>query len=180
MPVVVRPADPADHPAIAELTAGVYVGEGFSGADYEPALRDVAGRAGSASVLVAVDGERIVGAVTVATRGGEWAEQAASGEAVIRMLVVAADQRGAGVGAALVVRCLEQARDDGCTVVRLSTQTDMRAAHRLYARLGFERTPAYDWQPVPGLTLLGYAIDLSTEGGSAAVRPPGRGDAARP
>jgi GNAT superfamily N-acetyltransferase len=141
----------------------VYRGEGFSSADYEPALRDVASRAASATVLVAEDPERdreLVGAVTVATRGGQWAEQAAPGEAVVRMLAVAAHARGSGTGEALVRACLEHARQDGCSLVRLSSQEDMRSAHRLYERLGFVRTPSLDWSPVPGLFLRTYALPL--------------------
>ena len=159
-----RRALPDDHAAVAELTAQVYRGEGFSSADYEPALRDVASRAASATVLVAEDPERdgeLIGAVTVATRGGEWAEQAAPGEAVIRMLAVAPHARGSGTGEALVRACLEQARHDGCALVRLSSQEDMRAAHRLYERLGFVRTPSFDWSPVPGLVLRTYALPLA-------------------
>ena len=151
---------PDDLAAVAELTAAVYRGEGFSSADYEPALRDVASRAASATVLVAELGERVVGAVTVATQGGEWAEQAVPGEAVVRMLVVAADARGSGAGEALVRACLDVAREDGCALVRLSSQEDMRAAHRLYDRLGFVRTPSYDWSPRPGLQLRTYALPL--------------------
>ena len=161
---------------MAELTAGVYLGEGFSGAEYEPALRSVAARAASAVVLVAVEEARIVGAVTVATRGGEWAEQAGPGEAVIRMLVVHADARRGGAGADLVLACVEQARADGCTAVRLSTQPDMIAAHRLYDRLGFERAPDYDWRPIPTVELLGYVLALDAE----PVTPPDPGAAARP
>ena len=147
--------------AVAELTAGVYRGEGFSSADYEPQLRDVASRAKTATVLVAeLDGE-LVGAVTVATRGGEWAEQSVPGEAVIRMLAVAPAARGSGAGEALVRACLEAARADGCTLVRLSSQEDMNAAHRLYERLGFVRTPSFDWYPVPGLFLRTYALPLA-------------------
>ena len=132
MPTTVRRAAHSDHAAVAELTASVYRGEGFSSADYEPALRDVGSRAASATVLLAeVDG-RLVGAVTVATRGGEWAEQSVPGEAVIRMLVVSADARGSGAGEALVRACLDVAREDGCTLVRLSSQEDMTAAHRRY------------------------------------------------
>jgi ribosomal protein S18 acetylase RimI-like enzyme len=160
VPTTVRRARPDDHPAAAELTASVYRGEGFSSADYEPALRDVASRAATATVLVAELDGRLVGAVTVATRGGEWAEQSVRGEAVIRMLVVAADARGAGAGEALVRACLDVAREDGCTVVRLSSQEDMTAAHRLYERLGFVRTPSFDWYPVPGLFLRTYALPL--------------------
>ena len=160
MPTTVRRSRPDDHAAVADLTAAVYRGEGFSSAHYEPALRDVTSRAASATVLVAeVDG-RLVGAVTVATRGGEWAEQAAPGEAVIRMLVVAAAARGSGAGEALVRACLDVAREDGCTLVRLSSQEDMTAAHRLYERLGFVRTPSFDWSPVPGLFLRTYALPL--------------------
>jgi ribosomal protein S18 acetylase RimI-like enzyme len=154
---------PDDHAAVAELTAQVYRGEGFGSADYEPALRDVASRAASATVLVAEEegrGAPLLGAVTVATRGGQWAEQAVPGEAVIRMLVVAPHGRGAGAGQALVRACLDRARADGCTLVRLSSQEDMRAAHRLYERLGFVRTPSFDWSPVPGLVLRTYALPL--------------------
>ena len=145
---------------MAELTASVYRGEGLSSADYEPALRAVASRAASATVLVGeVDG-RLVGAVTVATRGGEWAEQSLPGEAVIRMLVVGAEARGSGAGEALVRAGLEVAREDGCTLVRLSSQEEMTSAHRLYERLGFVRTPSFDWYPVPRLFLRTYALPL--------------------
>ena len=161
MPTTVRRALPSDHAAVADLTASVYRGEGLSSADYEPALRDVESRTSSATVLVGeVDG-RLVGAVTVATRGGEWAEQAAPGEAVIRMLVVRADARGSGAGEELVRACLDVARQDGCALVRLSSQEEMTAAHRLYERLGFVRTPSFDWSPVPGLFLRTYALPLA-------------------
>lgn len=152
---------PDEQQAVSDLTASVYRGEGYSSADYEPALRDVGSRVASATVLVAVDDEdRLLGAVTVATRGGEWAEQARPGEAVIRMLVVAAAGRGQGTGELLVRACLDRAREDGCRLVRLSSQLDMHAAHRLYARLGFARTPFRDWRPVPELQLITYALPL--------------------
>jgi ribosomal protein S18 acetylase RimI-like enzyme len=145
---------------VAELTAQVYRGEGFSSADYEPALRDVASRATTATVLVAELDGQVVGAVTAATRGGEWAEQSVPGEAVVRMLVVAPGARGSGTGEALMRACLERARADGCVLVRLSSQEEMTAAHRLYERLGFVRTPSFDWSPVPGLQLRTYALPL--------------------
>src|ERR671917_1750079 len=76
------------------------------------------------------------------------------------MLVVDAAARGSGVGAALVRASVDLARGDGCTMVRLSSQEDMLAAHRLYERLGFVRTPSFDWYPVPGLFLRTYALPL--------------------
>ena len=160
MALTIRPVLPTEHEAVAELTARVYLTEGYGSEGYEPALRDVAGRVATADVLVAVDGEALVGAVCVATAGGEWAEQAEPGEAVMRMLVVDPDARGSGAGEALVQACITQARAAGCHLLRLSTQPSMTAAHRLYERLGFVRTPASDWSPVPGVCLLGYVLEL--------------------
>lgn len=159
--VVVRQVRPDELEGVAELTASVYRGEGYSSADYEPALRDVASRAASATVLVGVRGEQVLGAVTVATRGGPWAEQSVPGEAVVRMLVVSAAARGSGTGEALVRACLDTARADGCALVRLSSQEQMTAAHRLYERVGFLRSPSFDWSPVPGLHLRTYALALA-------------------
>ena len=157
----VRPVEPHELDAVEALTVAVYRGEGYSSASYEPALRDAASRAQTATLLVAVDAEDVVvGAVTVATRLGPWAEQAVCGEAVVRMLVVAPQARGGGVGEALMRAAVQAARDDGCTLVRLSSQDDMTAAHRLYGRLGFTRTPAADWSPVPGLVLRAFALPL--------------------
>ena len=49
---------------------------------------------------------------------------------------------------------------DGVTRLVLSTQAQSPAAHRIYARLGFVRTPERDWAPVPTVPLLTYALEL--------------------
>ena len=156
----IRFALPADFDTIAELTERVYVDGGFSDPTYVPALRDVAGRAASTTVLVALLDGVPVGAVAIATRGGSYAEQAGPGEAVMRMLAVSETARGAGAGAGLIQACIDTARTDGCTVLRLSTQHAMTTAHRLYERAGFLRTPARDWSPLPGMDLLTYQLTL--------------------
>ena len=156
----IRIAIPADFDTIAELTERVYVDGGFSDPTYVPALRDVASRAASTTVLIALLDDVLVGAVAIATRGGPYAEQAGPGEAVMRMLAVSQTARGAGAGAGLIQACIDAARTDGCTVLRLSTQHAMTAAHRLYERAGFLRTPARDWSPLPGMDLLTYQLSL--------------------
>lgn len=168
----IRPVEPAEVEAVAELTAAVYLGEGYSDQTYEPALRDVAGRVATATVLVAVRKGEVVGAVTVATRLGPWAEQAGAGEAVVRMLVVGPDARGCGVGEALVRAAVARAQADGCSMVRLSSQDDMLAAHRLYRRLGFVRTPALDWSPVPGLLLRAFELPVGWRSAESSARIP--------
>ena len=157
----VRAALPSEWAAVGELTARTYRAEGHGSDDYAHTLRDVATRAAQATVLVAVLDGRLVGAVAVATAGGAFAEQAGPGEAVIRMLVTAPAARGQGAGTALVLACLDAAREAGCSVVRLSTEPTMTSAHRIYERLGFTRTPELDWRPEPELMLLTYALPLA-------------------
>lgn len=156
----IRPIAASEYADVAELTAGTYRREGYGSPQYEPALRDVASRDATADVFVADLDGRVVGAVTVATQGGPWSEQAGPGEAEIRMLVVAPAARGSGTGEALVRACIDRAHAAHCNVVRLSTEPTMSTAHRLYERLGFVRTPERDWEPVPGIRLLTYALEL--------------------
>ena len=51
-------------------------------------------------------------------------------------------------------------RSAGKRLMVLSTDPRMRAAHRLYERLGFTRLPERDWSPVDEVDLLVYARDL--------------------
>lgn len=169
-PIEVRRARPEEYAAVAELTATVYLTEGWGDEGYEPVLRDVAGRAARALVLVALDGLELLGTGTVATRGGPYAEQAVEGDAVVRMLVTVPAARGRGVGELLVRACLDASVADGCRRVRLSTQPGMAAAHRLYERLGFTRTPEHDWSPVPNLLLITYVLDLPGWCGQCGAR----------
>lgn len=51
---------------------------------------------------------------------------------------------------------IDLARDGGFGSVVLSSSTTMRAAHRLYERLGFVRLPERDWTPGRGIQLIAY------------------------
>ena len=77
------------------------------------------------------------------------------------MLAVAERARRRGVGEALTVACLDRARAGDRHRVILHSTPAMVAAHRLYERLGFERDPGLDWEPEPGVHLLGYVLTLS-------------------
>jgi len=98
--------------------------------------------------------------VTFANGGTAYAETAGEGEAAFRMLVVDRAARGSGVGGALVGACIDRARAAGARTLRLSTQPNMRAAHRLYRRFGFVRTPERDWSPGHGENLITFELDL--------------------
>jgi ribosomal protein S18 acetylase RimI-like enzyme len=77
------------------------------------------------------------------------------------MLAVSHAARGRGVGEALVRECVRRARHAGKERLLLSSQSQMHTAHRIYLRLGFVRTPARDWSPVPDLgPLQVFALEL--------------------
>ncbi|MFJ3976703.1 GNAT family N-acetyltransferase [Streptomyces sp. NPDC090021] len=165
MDMVIRTAVPADHETLGEITAQAYLADGhldFNEDDpYLHVLRDVAGRAARAEVLVAEHDGQVLGGVTFAAPGSPLADIAGPDEAEFRMLAVAHAARGRGVGEALVRACVERARAiEGVTGLVLSTQHSMAGAHRIYVRLGFERTPERDWAPIEGLKLLTYRLKL--------------------
>jgi ribosomal protein S18 acetylase RimI-like enzyme len=156
----IRPATSAEFPALAELCVAAYAP--FLDGDhlYIAELRDVARRAAEAELLVAVDGGDLLGTVTYVPDGGPLGEIAQPEEAEFRMLAVDPAARGRGVGTALLERVLEDSREHGKRGVVCSSLATMRAAHRIYARLGFERAPERDWTPVPGVELLAFAVRL--------------------
>ena len=158
--LVVEPATPADFPAIADLTIGVYRSEGLASDGYVPQLGDVAGRAERADLLVVRDGGRVVGSVALVLEGDFGEVTESDDEAAFRMLAVDPVVRGRGVGELLVRTCLDRARAAGKRRMILSTDPRMAAAHRLYERLGFRRAPERDWSPMPGVDLLVYALEL--------------------
>ena len=156
---VVRDARPADYAAIANITVGVFIGEGYVEVESTEHLRDVATRATATTLLVArtVDEDEVIGAVSLAPAGSAYSQICRDGEAELRMLIVGPSWRGHGVGEALVRACLERARSSGADAVVLSTQPPMLASQRLYERMGFTRTPERDWHMSRGKQMLTYA-----------------------
>ena len=162
MTLEVRPVRPDEYETVGRLTVAAYEslpGEIVGG--YDRVLADVAGRAEDAVVLVAVDDGQLVGSVTyVPDESSPFAEDLRDGEAGIRMLGVDPAAHGRGVGWALVHACVERARADGRRGLFLSSTPVMAAAHRLYERAGFVRTPERDWDPWPGFPLWTFARTL--------------------
>lgn len=161
--VVVRPATASDLGAVREVTAEVYVGEGYTqgDSDYLEELTNVEARYADGGLLVAEHAGRVVGAVTYCAAGSRYADLAVDREAEFRMLAVAPAARGRGAGEALVRACLKRAADEHRSAVVLSTMDRMTAAHRLYERLGFHRSPDRDWSVGIGLRLRAYVYPLA-------------------
>jgi ribosomal protein S18 acetylase RimI-like enzyme len=165
--VTVRPARPEELPAAGELVVAAYLADGVvqPGDPYLEDLRDAPGRAADSVVLVAVDGDTLVGTVTWCPAGSSHREVAGVDEGEFRSLGVDPQARGRGVGELLVRACLQRAGEEGYAAVALSSAEWMAAAHRLYVRLGFVRTPERDWRPLPHVSLLAYRVVLTDAGG---------------
>lgn len=160
-PLVIRAVRPSEYEIAGELTVEAYRTLGDAGDEfYERELRDIAGRRDSSEIFVAEVGGRVVGCVTFVDGLKALSEVDDPDAATVRMLGVAAEARGRGVGEALMRECIDRARQSGRKRVRLDTRTSMTSAQRLYERLGFRRDPDHDWSPALGILLLGYVLDL--------------------
>lgn len=164
MSIEIRSVRREEYAEVADLVVAGYatLSDSASVAGYESVIRDVATRARSADVLVALLEGEIVGSVTFVGGPGPQAEFDDPEAATLRMLAVAPVARGQGVGSALLETCIERARVLGRLRVLLDTRESMTAAHRLYERAGFVRDPALDRRPAeaPDLLLLGYRLEL--------------------
>ncbi len=168
--IVVRSVRPEEHEAVGAICVAAYDAVGLASEHYVKTLRDTAARAAAADVLVAVarddgnldpvDTRWPLGTVTLITDFGPYGEIARAGEAEFRLLATAPHAQGRGVGEALVRACAERAAALGRRLLVCSSRHDMEAAHRLYQRMGFRRTPERDWSPRPDVPLLAFALDL--------------------
>jgi len=159
-----RRARPEDYDAIGAVTLAAYQPQlDESSASYADHLSNAEARDHEAELWVAVapDDREVLGTVTVCREGSAWREIAAADEGEFRMLAVAPQAQGQGVGEALVRHVLDRFREEGATAVVLSSTPGMAAAHRLYERLGFARCPERDWSPLPGVDLISYRLDLA-------------------
>lgn len=119
-------------------------------------IANVRGRMSDAELLVAVREGRLVGSVTMFA---DW--RGAQADTVgVRLLAVVPDERGTGVGRALMEHCIDRARERGKDRVVLTVAQDMESARDLYEKLGFVREPELDHEPAPGVRYEGYALKL--------------------
>ena len=157
-------ADPAHYVRLGDICEAAYraLPGGELTDDYAAVLRDVGDRAKHDVVLAAYDddGSPVACVTYVRDIDSPSAEVMLDGEAGIRMLAVDPRAWGNGIGTALTLACIDLARADGKHRVVLSSTVHMTTAHRMYTKLGFHRVPELDWDPVPGVHLLVFALDL--------------------
>ena len=165
--IYVRTMRASERDAVRDLTLAAY--EEFAAimpaqlwTGYRRNLLATLDTPGPADRIVAERQGLIVGSVLLfppaanaypgAAGGAEWPE--------VRLLAVLPSARGQGVGIALMAECVRRARQSGAAALGLHTMDVMRAAVRIYERMGFARTPDLDFSPAPGVLVKGYRIDL--------------------
>lgn len=130
----IRPVQPTDAAALAELSGAL----GYPAAveDVRRRLAAVEGSADHAAFAAVAGEEGVVGWVHVfralRLESDPFAE--------LGGLVVAEAYRRRGVGARLVERAAEWAREQGVARLRVRSRSERRDAHRFYERLGFRRS----------------------------------------
>jgi len=148
---------------VTALAYREFVGPDDSGwEEYLRHIADVEGRAGSATVLVAIDVGRILGSATLELDGriDDDDPPLHPDEAHIRMLGVDPEARGRGIARALIEACFSLAREAGRTYVTLHTTQRMKVAQAMYQALGFERLE--DRVFPDGFVLLTYRKPIPT------------------
>jgi ribosomal protein S18 acetylase RimI-like enzyme len=109
------------------------------------------------TVFVVADGPRVHGFVVVDLE--HWHRRL-----VIRQVTVAPEQRGRGIGRALVAHACAHGREHGAVTAWLETSTVNVPAVRAYRRMGFSLcgldTTFYRGTPAEGETALFFARDL--------------------
>lgn len=156
----IRDARAAERDEVRELTMAAY-------AQYAAVMAPSAWEGLEGALRAALDTEEVVERI-VAEREGRLvgsvmlfpaesraytgvAEEARIPE--LRLLAVAEEARGAGIGEALVRECARRARRMGASALGLHSSESMRAAIRMYRRMGFARDPEHDFHP-PGAELV--------------------------
>lgn len=168
MTVEIRPARPREYEEAGRITAMAYEEYARPGdeewEEYLARIADIAARAERTLVLVASEGGRLVGSLTLEVEdrveGGHQSEDGplAPNEVHVRMLGVHPDAQGRGIGRLLMDAALAEARAAGRTLVTLNTTRRMRTAQRMYESMGFVRGPDRVYED--GFRLMSYSLEL--------------------
>ena len=128
---------------------------------YSKDIMDLPSRMAISELIVAEDPGRLLGAVTYyphtkQTTPLRWPP----GWAAIRLLAVAPEGRGRGIGRALMEECLRRSRERGSVGMGLRTTELMTVAQGMYQRMGFLRTPDLDDQSGSEDWAMAYSMKL--------------------
>ena len=142
--------------AIAQAAFAEYEGKYADWPSFIEGIGRMADLAADGDLFVAELEGVIVGAVVHVGPGRPRSAIFPEDWSVIRMLVVAPEARGQGVGRQLVAGCLARAQAAAAPVVGLHTTPVMASALRMYTAIGFTRDR--DLAPIRGVAYGRYIL----------------------
>ena len=136
-----REATEADIPAVVALLRDDILGQGRELSNLQTYLNAFAAMQaeGANHLIVAEDAGEIIACYQLTFISG--LSLSAARRAQVEGVRVRADQRGRGLGEALMQDAESRARAAGCALLQLTTNRSRGDAHRFYDRLGF--TPSH-------------------------------------
>ena len=164
----IRPATPGDFQALGRLMVDTYAAlEGFfkphEAPEYFAMLANIGDltRKPGTELWVAAEEDGLLGGVVYfsdmaqyGSAGAATREDNASG---FRLLAVAQNARGRGVGRALMEACIDRAVAVGHRQMIIHTTEAMKTAWEMYVRRGFQRSEDLDFQQGP-IRIYGFRL----------------------
>jgi predicted N-acetyltransferase YhbS len=168
----IRTARPSDREAIREVTLAAY--QQYVAVmpshwpDYRQNILATLAEVEPERQIVAEQEGAIVGTVLIYPAGTTFPDRDGASARLewpeVRLLAVAPEARGQGVGTALMQACIRRARESGATALTLHTSDMMQVAMHMYEHMGFERAPGLDFRPAPDVLVKGYRLNLNDTG----------------
>lgn len=170
IPFTVREAHREEFDPLGQLMVAVYSNlAGFPSPEAQPRYYEMLANIGlmtekpNTKLLVAVVGDTLLGGIVYfadmaqyGSGGTATQEQSASG---FRLLAVAPEARGMGVGKALADACIALARKRHHRQVIIHTTRAMQTAWTMYEHMGFRRSEDLDFLQ-GDLQVFGFRFDL--------------------
>lgn len=150
--LTLRPAAPADFPAIAALLNSAHSVAGVLFAESAGTVKE---RHDDALVIVADDNGTIAGTLTVAAAGSYYGRLAKRGQMEVSRLAVARTHQGQGIGKAMIRTVAETCRRQGVVALVGATLPSMTTAQHLYKSIGAKAGT------ITGTKALGYTLNLA-------------------
>ncbi|WP_336249173.1 GNAT family N-acetyltransferase [Stomatohabitans albus] len=157
----IRVANPEEYDIVSSLVIDAYadlaaIMSPDAWSSFAHDIANVNGRVADGQQLVCLEGDKIVGTLTMYQT---W--QGAQADAIaIRLVAVDTEHRMRGVARAMINGVINQAKALGKKRVVCTQVQDVVLRNEVLNELGFEREPSLDHQPAPGVHAYGYSITV--------------------
>jgi GNAT superfamily N-acetyltransferase len=152
--IVIRPAEPADFAAVADLLNSAYAGIGIDLGETAATIRE---RSKEALTSVLEIGGDIAGTLTIALAGSYYGRMARPGQMEVSRVAVAPRYQGNGLAMVMLESVAGACYDQGITAFVGASLDTMTAAHRVYESAGAVPTQ------IPGVKARTYSLQLTDE-----------------